>query len=1089
LPEYQAQLRLLSSQTNFYSYLNKTSLPFGWFYLFSKRDRIARLSLIELCTEGVIMSGRISRKFSSVFGNPQLTADTRRSSSGVVPQNNPQLDDSPLTNTIIIPNKYQELRNNQAAKGLTSDIARKVNNVDSCSKFMQTCTFLTAVLQADQIKFSIDETTVDKIFTQYCNLTFSPSELRLIISLCCSKTDNEFSHKLKDLVKTRFFGEFRKEFKQLEQELAVIISDMKKIGNNHQPRYTPVFAYVRELFALLDNPIPSEEGIIKLDNYQTLPSSTADKFLTKIATLNSEEKDDFICHITMITSILSRNNQLKITHYGVNQLFAHLEFTPEEITYIIASCCNTRGDKLPSFVTQSDLARLKEDIQRIRTDINNIHQRDMAHSVDDGIKDVVVTLTATESSSMEAIFVEPQITNEDINEAFLELCDDINNHFNLDNGGSDSEEEVSETKEDAELRRLKTEIIQLADAHKNQTPSSQVLRDMLTKLNGIKTLTEGYAKWYILQLDSMIEQVSALIVKSARINATPQAGMSTFATTATNETLVTGINPKIYRRLRRTADGKQLIIGIQNAILKAQQSREMLKQFIIACRYILTALYKNYPITVHGVANFLKKQCPEMSFTTEQVELIISLCCAEKPEKLYWPNRLQGMLKTVANELGEDIDGELDVNKLQVEASLNNREIETELPGERNIYMTLAGESDRNWVLATDIMDKPDIINPDKIILLRRTQHGEKTTGDIQAKLENASLNVFNNFLEVCYYLITAIHNDKTISSSQVAALLKYQCGELFSDAEVSMIISLCCPGTEKGTFTRLPRRLNDILKQASDNNDYKKLFIEGINAKLDDKDTPLENNINVYNALSGHHSSMNQIPRWKISVYGDKSFQNSQTTPLTRKEIEALLATSRDLSGQDLSLADLSRLNLVGVNMSNCNLSGCNLKKANLSGCDLSKAILTFVDMRDANLTGAKLDSANFEQAVLNGATLDNASAIGTNFKYTKLRECRLVDAVLTESDCTRANFRSVVANSANFSGVVANRANFRSVVANSANFSRIVAIGANFRDAVTDGADFSNANFKDANLENTNIRLGMLVGGIVSDGDASPR
>jgi hypothetical protein len=84
----------------------------------------------------------------------------------------------------------------------------------------------------------------------------------------------------------------------------------------------------------------------------------------------------------------------------------------------------------------------------------------------------------------------------------------------------------------------------------------------------------------------------------------------------------------------------------------------------------------------------------------------------------------------------------------------------------------------------------------------------------------------------------------------------------------------------------------------------------------------------------------------------------------LSGAEVVALLRTSRDLSGKNLS-----GINLVGVNLSKCNLKGVDLSNANLERADLGES-----DLERANLAGANLRMASLKLSGMIGANLENA-------------------------------------------------------------------------------------------------------------------
>jgi len=84
----------------------------------------------------------------------------------------------------------------------------------------------------------------------------------------------------------------------------------------------------------------------------------------------------------------------------------------------------------------------------------------------------------------------------------------------------------------------------------------------------------------------------------------------------------------------------------------------------------------------------------------------------------------------------------------------------------------------------------------------------------------------------------------------------------------------------------------------------------------------------------------------------------------LSMDEVMALLKTSKNLSGKNLS-----GINLMGVNLSKCNLKGVDLSNANLERADLGES-----DLERANLAGANLKMVSLKLSALTGANLENA-------------------------------------------------------------------------------------------------------------------
>lgn len=96
------------------------------------------------------------------------------------------------------------------------------------------------------------------------------------------------------------------------------------------------------------------------------------------------------------------------------------------------------------------------------------------------------------------------------------------------------------------------------------------------------------------------------------------------------------------------------------------------------------------------------------------------------------------------------------------------------------------------------------------------------------------------------------------------------------------------------------------------------------------------------------------------------------ETSPgkkLSVNQVMAILKTTRDLSGKNLS-----GLQLIGVNMSKCNMKGVDLSHANLERADLGESNLERSDLTGANLKMVNLrlsgmTGANLERAILDGA------------------------------------------------------------------------------------------------------------------------
>ncbi len=99
---------------------------------------------------------------------------------------------------------------------------------------------------------------------------------------------------------------------------------------------------------------------------------------------------------------------------------------------------------------------------------------------------------------------------------------------------------------------------------------------------------------------------------------------------------------------------------------------------------------------------------------------------------------------------------------------------------------------------------------------------------------------------------------------------------------------------------------------------------------------------------------------------------------PLTRSDVEKLIASAPgsarvDLSGRNLNSADLSGLNLRSVCLAGADLGHVNLRNSDLFGANLSGA-----DLFRADLRGACLGRCNLDSAFLLGIRVDEHTDLG---------------------------------------------------------------------------------------------------------------
>ncbi|MDD2733035.1 MAG: pentapeptide repeat-containing protein [Desulfuromonadaceae bacterium] len=109
----------------------------------------------------------------------------------------------------------------------------------------------------------------------------------------------------------------------------------------------------------------------------------------------------------------------------------------------------------------------------------------------------------------------------------------------------------------------------------------------------------------------------------------------------------------------------------------------------------------------------------------------------------------------------------------------------------------------------------------------------------------------------------------------------------------------------------------------------------------------------------------------------------------LSFKQITAILRTTRNLAGRNLS-----GLNLVGLDLSDCSLKGAdmrgsNLERANMMGSNLERVDMTGANLKMASFYQSALTAAKLDQAVLDGAIWIDKSICAEG----SIGECRKID------------------------------------------------------------------------------------------------
>lgn len=183
-----------------------------------------------------------------------------------------------------------------------------------------------------------------------------------------------------------------------------------------------------------------------------------------------------------------------------------------------------------------------------------------------------------------------------------------------------------------------------------------------------------------------------------------------------------------------------------------------------------------------------------------------------------------------------------------------------------------------------------------------------------------------------------------------------------------------------------------------------------------------------------------------------------AQEGALTREQVSAIMATTRDLSGKTLSGLDLSKLNLGRANLRRAKLIGTNLE-----GADLWRAELVSADLSQARLVGANLNAADLSSATLTGADLSQANLSEANVRKAKLGGgARLAGTNLGKAELFGVELREARAPGASFKDASLMLADLR---------------GADLTEASLDGADLTGSQLSGANLTRASLRRAKLA------------
>lgn len=176
------------------------------------------------------------------------------------------------------------------------------------------------------------------------------------------------------------------------------------------------------------------------------------------------------------------------------------------------------------------------------------------------------------------------------------------------------------------------------------------------------------------------------------------------------------------------------------------------------------------------------------------------------------------------------------------------------------------------------------------------------------------------------------------------------------------------------------------------------------------------------------------------------------QVTIKRQQTARNLVFNGADLRGLHLmklraDSLDLEEADLRESYLTEAKWKGCILRNARLDGAHLTDAVLRLCDLDQARATNAKFIRTRLENSTACGALFDGAD---------------LAEAVLTDTDFSRASFRG-----ANLEGVSASGASFRGADLSAANLRNAELVDADLR-----GADLTDAELEGAILEGADLR-----------------
>lgn len=215
------------------------------------------------------------------------------------------------------------------------------------------------------------------------------------------------------------------------------------------------------------------------------------------------------------------------------------------------------------------------------------------------------------------------------------------------------------------------------------------------------------------------------------------------------------------------------------------------------------------------------------------------------------------------------------------------------------------------------------------------------------------------------------------------------------------------------------------------------------------------------------------ELPDEVKAAFAEKGMDPNALKPLTREEVEAILAGDRNLERRNLQGLDLSGLDFSGARLAHA-LCG----KTSFQGCLMTGADFTFTIANEADFTGANLQGAKFKQTVLQKAVLRQADFSNARMELTTLGECDCTSTVFDGVEMKLCNFTKAVLVGASFLEASLSLCALSQIEADNADFDRLRAFKCLFQKADLKNTTFRKSTLNECLFQNTKAVGISLVG-----------